>query len=143
MAAGKPASPTPWSPLLAVFNTVGAPKMPPSAFQFTENCGTLTLPPSPGTGGGGGGTGGPELAGAGGPNISYSPTYNLYGSATKEDAVEADMPPSYSSYGSLSLSVASVLQGGRSPSRSSGKAGVLGNFAATIYLFPGLRLFAI
>ena len=43
-----------------------------------------------GTGGGGGGTGGPELAGAGGPNISYSPTYNLYGSATKEDAVEAE-----------------------------------------------------
>ncbi|MCM1026088.1 MAG: phage tail tape measure protein [Roseburia sp.] len=40
--------------------------------------------------GGGGGTGGPELAGAGGPNISYSPTYNLYGSATKEDAVEAE-----------------------------------------------------
>ena len=45
--ASAPASPTPWSPLLAVFNTVGAPKMPPSAFQFTENCGTLTLPPSP------------------------------------------------------------------------------------------------
>ncbi|MCM1218098.1 MAG: phage tail tape measure protein [Lachnospiraceae bacterium] len=43
-----------------------------------------------GTGGSGGGTGGPELAGAGGPNISYSPTYNLYGSATKEDAVEAE-----------------------------------------------------
>ena len=43
-----------------------------------------------GTGGGGGGTGGPELAGAGGQNISYSPTYNLYGSATKEDAVEAE-----------------------------------------------------
>lgn len=43
-----------------------------------------------GTGGGGGGTVGPELAGAGGPNISYSPTYNLYGSATKEDAVEAE-----------------------------------------------------
>lgn len=43
-----------------------------------------------GTGGGSGGTGGPELAGAGGPNISYSPTYNLYGSATKEDAVEAE-----------------------------------------------------
>ena len=43
-----------------------------------------------GTGGGGGGTGGPELVGAGGPNISYSPTYNLYGSATKEDAVEAE-----------------------------------------------------
>ena len=43
-----------------------------------------------GTGGGGGGTGGPELAGAGGPNISYAPVYNLYGSATKEDAVEAE-----------------------------------------------------
>lgn len=43
-----------------------------------------------GSGGGGGGTGGPELAGAGGPNISYAPVYNLYGSATKEDAVEAE-----------------------------------------------------
>ena len=43
-----------------------------------------------GTGGGGQGGGGPELAGAGGPNISYSPVYNLYGSATKEDAVEAE-----------------------------------------------------
>ena len=42
------------------------------------------------TSGGGGGGGGPELAGAGGPNISYSPTYNLYGNATKEDAVEAE-----------------------------------------------------
>lgn len=42
------------------------------------------------TSGGGGGDGGPELAGAGGPSISYSPTYNLYGNATKEDAVEAE-----------------------------------------------------
>lgn len=42
-----------------------------------------------GTGGGGGGNQ-PQLAGAGGPNISYSPTYNLYGSATKQDAVEAE-----------------------------------------------------
>lgn len=42
------------------------------------------------TSGGGGGGGEPELAGAGGPNISYSPTYNLYGNATKEDAVEAE-----------------------------------------------------
>lgn len=42
------------------------------------------------TSGGGGGGGGPELAGAGWPNISYSPTYNLYGNATKEDAVEAE-----------------------------------------------------
>lgn len=39
---------------------------------------------------GGGGTGGAELAGAGGPNISYSPVYKLYGSATKEEAVEAE-----------------------------------------------------
>lgn len=31
----------------------------------------------------------PELAGAGGVNIQYSPVYNLYGSATKQDAVEA------------------------------------------------------
>lgn len=42
-----------------------------------------------GTGGGGGGQSF-ELAGAGGPNITYSPTYNLYGNATKEDAVEAE-----------------------------------------------------
>ena len=42
------------------------------------------------TSGGGGGDGGPELAGAGGPSISYSPTYNLYGNATKDDAVEAE-----------------------------------------------------
>ena len=42
------------------------------------------------TSGGGGGGGEPELAGAGGPSISYSPTYNLYGNATKEDAVEAE-----------------------------------------------------
>lgn len=42
------------------------------------------------TSGGGSGGGGPELAGAGGPSISYSPTYNLYGNATKEDAVEAE-----------------------------------------------------
>lgn len=31
----------------------------------------------------------PELAGAGGVNIQYSPVYNLYGSATKQDAIEA------------------------------------------------------
>ena len=42
------------------------------------------------TSGGGGGDGDPELAGASRPNISYSPTYNLYGNATKEDAVEAE-----------------------------------------------------
>ncbi len=34
--------------------------------------------------------GGLELAGAGGPSISYAPVYNLYGSATKEEAVEAE-----------------------------------------------------
>lgn len=38
--------------------------------------------------GGGGNT--PELAGAGGLNVQYSPVYNLYGSATKQDAVEAE-----------------------------------------------------
>ena len=37
-----------------------------------------------GTGGGGGQ---PELAGAGGPTIQYSPVYNLYG---KEESAEAD-----------------------------------------------------
>ena len=31
-----------------------------------------------------------ELAGAGGPNITYAPVYNLYGNATKEDAVNAE-----------------------------------------------------
>lgn len=40
-----------------------------------------------GTGGGGGQ---PELAGAGGPTIQYSPVYNLYGSAGKEEIAEAD-----------------------------------------------------
>lgn len=40
-----------------------------------------------GTGGGGGQ---PELAGAGGPAIQYSPVYNLYGSAGKEEIAEAD-----------------------------------------------------
>jgi TP901 family phage tail tape measure protein len=40
-----------------------------------------------GTGGGGGQ---PELAGAGGPSIQYSPVYNLYGSAGKEEIAEAD-----------------------------------------------------
>ena len=38
--------------------------------------------------GGGGNT--PELAGAGGPVIQYSPVYNLYGSAGKEEVAEAD-----------------------------------------------------
>lgn len=38
--------------------------------------------------GGGGNT--PELAGAGGPTIQYSPVYNLYGSAGKEEIAEAD-----------------------------------------------------
>lgn len=42
-----------------------------------------------GSGGGGGGEG-PELAGAGGPNITWSPTYNLYGSAGKDEVAEAD-----------------------------------------------------
>ena len=40
-----------------------------------------------GTGGGGGQ---PELAGAGGPTIQYSPVYKLYGSAGKEEIAEAD-----------------------------------------------------
>lgn len=40
--------------------------------------------------GAGGGQGVPELAGAGGPIIQYSPTYNLYGSAGKDEIVEAD-----------------------------------------------------
>ena len=40
-----------------------------------------------GTGGGGGQQ---EFAGAGGPNIVWNPTYNLYGSAGKEEVVEAD-----------------------------------------------------
>lgn len=40
-----------------------------------------------GTGGGGGQ---PELAGAGGPTIQYSPVYNLYGSSGKEEIAEAD-----------------------------------------------------
>lgn len=40
-----------------------------------------------GTGGSGGQ---PELAGAGGSNIIWNPTYNLYGSAGKEEVVEAD-----------------------------------------------------
>ena len=39
-----------------------------------------------GTGGGGQ----PELAGAGGSTIQYSPVYNLYGSAGKEEIAEAD-----------------------------------------------------
>lgn len=42
---------------------------------------------------GGGSSGGgntPELAGAGGPSIVWSPTYNLYGSAGKEEVMEAD-----------------------------------------------------
>lgn len=39
----------------------------------------------------GGGTGGaPEFAGAGGPNITWTPTYNLYGSAGKAEVAEAD-----------------------------------------------------
>lgn len=40
-----------------------------------------------GTGGSGGQ---PELAGAGGPSIVWNPTYNLYGSAGKEEVAEAD-----------------------------------------------------
>ena len=36
------------------------------------------------------GGGGYELAGAGGPNVTYAPVYNLYGSATAEDVKEAD-----------------------------------------------------
>lgn len=38
----------------------------------------------------GGGQGTPELAGAGGPTIQYSPVYNLYGSAGKNEIAEAD-----------------------------------------------------
>lgn len=38
----------------------------------------------------GGGQGTPELAGAGGPTIQYSPVYNLYGSAGKEEIAAAD-----------------------------------------------------
>ncbi len=40
----------------------------------------------------GGGTAGSsyEFAGAGGPNITYAPVYNLNGTATKEDAIEAE-----------------------------------------------------
>ena len=37
-----------------------------------------------------GGQGAPELAGAGGPTIQYSPVYNLYGSAGKDEIAEAD-----------------------------------------------------
>lgn len=43
-----------------------------------------------GIGTGGGGQGTPELAGAGGPPIQYSPVYNLYGSAGKDEIAEAD-----------------------------------------------------
>ena len=43
-----------------------------------------------GIGTGGGGQGTPELAGAGGPTIQYSPVYNLYGSAGKDEIAEAD-----------------------------------------------------
>lgn len=39
---------------------------------------------------GGSGGGASELAGAGGPNITYAPVYHLHGSATKDDAVEAE-----------------------------------------------------
>ena len=38
----------------------------------------------------GGSQGMPEIAGAGGPTIQYSPVYNLYGSAGKDDIAEAD-----------------------------------------------------
>lgn len=38
----------------------------------------------------GGGQGAPELAGVGGPMIQYSPIYNLYGSAGKEEITQAD-----------------------------------------------------
>ncbi len=40
--------------------------------------------------GSGGGRNVPEAAGAGGPNIVWNPTYNLYGSAGKEEITEAD-----------------------------------------------------
>jgi len=43
-----------------------------------------------GIGGGGGMGGHPQLAGAGGPNFTYSPVYNLHGSASKQDVREAD-----------------------------------------------------
>lgn len=43
-----------------------------------------------GIGTGGGRQGTPELAGAGGPPIQYSPVYNLYGSAGKDEIAEAD-----------------------------------------------------
>ena len=43
-----------------------------------------------GIGTGGGGQGTPELAGAGGPTIQYSPVYNLYGSAGKDEIAKAD-----------------------------------------------------
>lgn len=43
-----------------------------------------------GIGTGGGGQGTPELAGAGGPPIQYSPVYNLYGSAGKDEIAKAD-----------------------------------------------------
>lgn len=43
-----------------------------------------------GIGTGGGGQGTPELAGAGGPTIQYSPVYNLYGSVGKDEIAEAD-----------------------------------------------------
>ena len=43
-----------------------------------------------GIGTGGGGQSTPELAGAGGPIIQYSPVYNLYGSAGKDEIAEAD-----------------------------------------------------
>lgn len=39
---------------------------------------------------GGGGGNHPQLAGAGGPVFEYNPTYNLYGSAGKEEVMEAD-----------------------------------------------------
>lgn len=39
---------------------------------------------------GGGGGNHPQLAGAGGPVFEYRPTYNLYGSAGKEEIMEAD-----------------------------------------------------
>ena len=43
-----------------------------------------------GIGGGEPSTGGLELAGAGGPNVTYAPVYNLYGSAGKDEIAEAD-----------------------------------------------------
>lgn len=41
-------------------------------------------------GGGGGGRNTPQPVPAGGPSIQYSPVYNLYGNAGKQDAVEAE-----------------------------------------------------